>query len=86
MLTVEQIRAKSRNIRAMGAATIEAHQLDEIATEIERLQEVLRTITFRAQDAKRLCEEGAPVSAYNLASGILGQIGGDVAALTAESR
>lgn len=51
------------------------------ADEIERLRAVLRTIVDRAEDAKRLWDGGHPVSAYNLASGILGQIGEDVMSL-----
>jgi len=49
--------------------------------EVERLRDILRTIVSRAEDAKRMCADGHPVSAYNLASGILGQIGSDVATL-----
>ena len=83
------VKELSRAAAAPGSPPILGRAAQEIirqSEEIERLQEVLRTIAFRAQDAKRLCEEGAPISAYNLASGILGQIGGDVAVLTAESR
>ena len=83
------VKELSRAAAAPGSPPILGRAAQEIirqGEEIERLQEVLRTIAFRAQDAKRLCEEGAPISAYNLASGILGQIGGDVAVLTAESR
>ena len=54
------------------------------ADEIERLRSVLRTIVFRADAAKTHCEQGVPVSAYVLASGILGQIGEDAAALRAD--
>ena len=52
--------------------------------EIERLRDILRTIISRAQNAKRHCENGYPISAYNLASEILGQIGLDVVALSGE--
>lgn len=38
MLTVDQIRSKAKTMRSMGAATIEAYQLDEMADEIERLR------------------------------------------------
>jgi hypothetical protein len=44
MLTVDQIRSKAKTMRSMGAATIEACQLDEIADEIERLREALTEI------------------------------------------
>jgi hypothetical protein len=44
MLTVDQIRLKAKTMRSMGAATIEAYQLDEIADEIERLREALTEI------------------------------------------
>ena len=72
------VKELSRVAAAPGSPPILGRAAQEIirqGEEIERLQEVLRTIAFRAQDAKRLCEEGAPISAYNLASGILGQIG-----------
>lgn len=49
--------------------------LDEAADEIKRMHGVLQTIAARANDAKKMCEDGHPISAYNLASGILGQIG-----------
>ena len=55
---------------------------DALRAEVKRLRDMLRTIVSRAQDAKRRCTKGERVSAYNVASGILGQIGSDVAALT----
>lgn len=59
-------------------------EIDRLLDEIDRMRDILRTITSRAQSAKRDCESGAPINAYNLASGILGQIGADVAALSGE--
>lgn len=38
MLSVEQLREKAKSIRSMGAATIEAYDLEDIADELERLQ------------------------------------------------
>ena len=38
MLTIEQLREKAKTIRSMGAATIEAYDLEDIADELERLQ------------------------------------------------
>ena len=38
MLTVEQIRSKAEKIRNVGGASIEAHDLDDIAQEIEQLR------------------------------------------------
>ena len=52
-----------------------------LEAENARLRETLRTIVSRCDDAKRLCSDGHPVSAYNVASGILGQIGSDAVAL-----
>ena len=54
MLTVEQIRSKAATMRSMGAATIEAYQLDELADEIERLR-------ANAQNAISAHQEAAPM-------------------------
>ena len=81
---VEQLGPENVRVRNLLTEFDQRHDQDQ--AEIERLRDILRTIVHRAQSAKRDCEEGQPVSAYNVASGILGQIGGDVAALTAESR
>lgn len=56
----------------------------EMRAENERLRDVLRSVVSRCQNAKSECLDGAPVSAYNLASCILGQIGADVAALSSQ--
>ena len=56
------VKELSRAAAAPGSPPILGRAAQEIirqGEEIERLQEVLRTIAFRAQDAKRLCEEGA---------------------------
>lgn len=54
---------------------------DDLRAENERLRGVLATIVVRCDAAKQQCREGARVSAFNLASGILGQIGSDAVAL-----
>jgi uncharacterized membrane protein len=56
---------------------------DDRGAENERLRSILATIVARCDRAKQDCKEGAPVSAFNLASGILGQIGSDAVALRA---
>jgi hypothetical protein len=52
MLTVDQIRSKAKTMRSMGAATIEAYQLDDIADELERLRSGLQVLatTFYKDD------------------------------------
>lgn len=47
MLTVEQIRSKAQTMRRMGAATIEAHQLEGMADEIEQLRSALHAAIAR---------------------------------------
>lgn len=75
------------HLRAMGdvgdrsAYTTLRSALEEAEAERDRLREILRTIISRADNAKQLCANGYPVSAYNLASAILGQIGSDAATL-----
>lgn len=59
-------------------------RIEELEAQVREMEGILRTVAFRAQGAKRLCGDGHPVSAYNLSSGILGQIGGHVATLTGE--
>lgn len=77
----ELLKMAGQYLNALDAKDTEsAAALDEI----DRLRDILRTIVSRAQSAKHDCESGAPISAYNLASGILGQIGADVAALSGE--
>lgn len=56
----------------------------ELGDEVARLRAVLRTIVSRADDAKARCDQGKEVCAYNLASGILGQIGTDAVMLRNE--
>lgn len=79
---VRKLRNLGTNGYGIGAA--DRLLLRAAADEIERLRSVLRTIVFRADAAKTHCEQGVPVSAYVLASGILGQIGEDAAALRAD--
>ena len=55
---------------------------DDLRAENERLRAIMATIISRCDTAKQQCREGAPVSAFNLACGILGQIGSARAALS----
>jgi hypothetical protein len=67
------------------AVAIEAKaavRMSALTAENAELRAILATIVSRCDTAKQQCNDGEPVSAFNLASAILGQIGGYRGAFT----